>query len=274
MNEVGNRNVVLYILGSMSLLGILGIYLATSQDQAFSELIRNPFLGGRNLDITAVPTEEVVITDVSPSPTVIIETTEQAQEEGTIVNFNTNQGTFKVTLFDKSAPNTVANFKKLVDSDYYTGVSFHRYIPNLLLQGGSRNTLNDNPDDDSTGGPGYTINHEINWESLGLSEETKKSLSDNGYLSDEGVKSKNLEPYVIAMASNGPNTAGSQFFIVLPGASTGQLEEMEGRYTVFGMVTSGKKVIDELSEMTINLDDLENPRPSKNIVIKKLSIEN
>ncbi len=122
----------------------------------------------------------------------------------------TNKGDISLALFPEFAPITVANFAKLLKSDFYKGLTFHRYVPNFVIQGGD-------PNGDGTGGPGWTI----------------KDEHDNGLTHIEGA---------IAMArTQRPNSAGSQFYITL--APTHQLD---GQYTVFGKVKEGMDVVKQL----------------------------
>ena len=121
----------------------------------------------------------------------------------------TNKGVFELELFDADAPKTVANFVKLSKDGFYDGVIFHRVIPDFMIQGGD-------PTGTGMGGPGYQFEDEAN---------------DHGV--DRGV---------IAMANSGPNTNGSQFFIV----TASSCPWLNGLHTVFGRVSSGMDVIDEI----------------------------
>ena len=123
-------------------------------------------------------------------------------KNGTI---ETDKGTIKLILFDEDAPNTVANFEKLARKGFYDGLTFHRVIPNFMIQGGC-------PRGDGTGGPGYTIKCEIN-------------------------KNKHLEG-TLSMAHAGKDTGGSQFFICHSAQP-----HLDGIHTVFGRVTEGMNVV-------------------------------
>ncbi|MDQ6843854.1 MAG: peptidylprolyl isomerase [Bacteroidota bacterium] len=124
----------------------------------------------------------------------------------------TKKGTLKFELFDDDAPGTVANFKKLISEGYYNGLTFHRVIPNFMVQGGC-------PNGTGTGGPGYTINC-----------ETKGSKQQH----DRGVMS---------MAHRGLNTGGSQFFICHNRPNT---KHLDGVHTCFGKVTEGLEILDTI----------------------------
>ncbi|HEY0777762.1 MAG TPA: peptidylprolyl isomerase [Gemmatirosa sp.] len=132
--------------------------------------------------------------------------------------FETNKGTIVAELYDKEAPKTVANFEKLANEHYYDGVKFHRVIPEFVIQGGDP-LSRDLPAGDrriGTGGPGYTIPDE---------------LKGNPHKHEEGA---------LSMAHAGPNTGGSQFFIVL---STPNTRHLNGVHTVFGKVVEGMDVV-------------------------------
>ena len=120
----------------------------------------------------------------------------------------TDHGTMVIELFEKDAPNTVANFEKLASQNYYDGLTFHRVIPNFMVQGGC-------PTGTGTGGPGYKIDCEIN---------------DNKH-----------ERGSLSMAHAGPNTGGSQFFIC-----HAPQPHLDGVHTVFGKVIEGVEVVDKI----------------------------
>jgi cyclophilin family peptidyl-prolyl cis-trans isomerase len=134
---------------------------------------------------------------------------------------HTSHGAIELELFDDDAPKTVANFVKLARDGFYDGVVFHRVIPDFMIQGGD-------PTGTGTGGPGYQFEDEFN-----------------------------EHPVVrgaLAMANAGPNTNGSQFFIV----TTEAAPWLDGKHTVFGRVTSGMDVVDAISE--VERDARDKPR--------------
>ncbi|MEM6804331.1 MAG: peptidylprolyl isomerase [Bacteroidota bacterium] len=124
----------------------------------------------------------------------------------------TDKGTMKVEFYDADAPNTVANFIKLSKSGYYDGLTFHRVIPDFVIQGGC-------PEGSGRGGPGYTIDCELD--------------GDNQY-HDKGV---------LSMAHAGRNTGGSQFFICHNRQNT---QHLDRNHTCFGKVVEGLEVIDTI----------------------------
>ena len=125
---------------------------------------------------------------------------------------HTSKGIMKVELFEKDAPNTVKNFVDLINKGFYDGLTFHRVIPNFVIQGGC-------PNGSGAGGPGYKIDCELD--------------GDNQY-HDRGV---------LSMAHAGRNTGGSQFFICHSRDNTAHLD---GNHTCFGRVTEGLEVIDAI----------------------------
>ena len=143
----------------------------------------------------------------------------------------TSKGTLELDLFDDDAPKTVENFKKLAGDGYYDGLVFHRVIPDFMIQGGC-------PRGDGTGGPGYSFEDEFNDNPVA-----------RGYL---------------AMANSGPNTNGSQFFVVTIGAAPW----LDGKHTVFGRVTAGQDVADAISLVERDGRD----RPLEPVVIESVTI--
>ena len=135
--------------------------------------------------------------------------------------FDTNKGTIVAELYDAEAPKTVANFEKLANDGFYDGVKFHRVIPEFVIQGGDPYTKGGEHAKGpvGTGGPGYTIPDE---------------LVGNPHKHEEGA---------LSMAHAGPNTGGSQFFIVLSERNT---RHLNGVHTVFGKVVEGLDVVKKI----------------------------
>jgi cyclophilin family peptidyl-prolyl cis-trans isomerase len=138
----------------------------------------------------------------------------------------TNHGEITFELFDEDAPKTVENFRKLARDGFYDGLSFHRIISNFMIQGGC-------PEGTGTGGPGYTFEDEFNQHKI--------------------VRG------ALAMANAGPNTNGSQFFIV----TVDQAPWLDGKHTVFGKVTNGMDVVDKLESLPT--DGRDRPRDDARI---------
>jgi len=144
---------------------------------------------------------------------------------------HTNHGAIAIELFDDDAPKTVANFLKLAGDGFYDGVIFHRVIPDFMIQGGD-------PTGTGSGGPGYQFEDEFN---------------DNKVVRG-----------ALAMANAGPNTNGSQFFVVTTGAASW----LDGKHTVFGRVTDGMDVVDAISALETDARD----RPRSDVVIERVEL--
>ncbi|MGZ6641983.1 MAG: peptidylprolyl isomerase [Solirubrobacteraceae bacterium] len=142
----------------------------------------------------------------------------------------TSEGPITIELFDEDAPKTVGNFKQLAGQGFYDGLIFHRIIPDFMIQGGC-------PQGTGTGGPGYTFEDEFN---------------------DHKVVRGAL-----AMANAGPNTNGSQFFIV----TAQDCPWLDGKHTVFGQVTGGMDVFDRIGAAKTDARD----KPVEPITIESLT---
>lgn len=155
-------------------------------------------------------------------------------------------GTIKIELYPKYAPNTVANFVNLVESGFYNDNTFHRLVPGFVLQGGD-------PDGDGTGGPGYTI---------------KGEFSENGY----GKNTLKHDKGVVSMArTNMPNSAGSQFFIILDDTKTIHAS-LDNKYAAFGKVIEGMNIIENI-EKNATVKDNQTGKLKKNITIKNATVD-
>jgi cyclophilin family peptidyl-prolyl cis-trans isomerase len=143
----------------------------------------------------------------------------------------TNAGPISIEFFDQDAPKTVENFRKLAADGFYDSLIFHRVIPDFMIQGGC-------PQGTGTGGPGYTFEDEINQHRI-----TRGAL---------------------AMANAGPNTNGSQFFIV----TTEEAPWLDGKHTVFGRVTDGMDTVDAIERTETGPDD----KPTEPQVIERVEL--
>src|SRR5919206_392206 len=147
------------------------------------------------------------------------------------MTMTTNHGDVVLDLFDEDAPETVANFRRLAEDGFYDGIIFHRVIKDFMIQGGC-------PQGTGTGGPGYTFKDEIN--------------------------AHKIVRGALAMANAGPNTNGSQFFIL----TTDAAPWLDGKHTVFGRVTSGMEVVDALESVDTDARD----RPRDDVVIERVTV--
>jgi peptidyl-prolyl cis-trans isomerase B (cyclophilin B) len=149
----------------------------------------------------------------------------------TSVTLHTSEGPIVLELYDEDAPKTVENFTKLARDKFYDGVIFHRVIPDFMIQGGD-------PTGTGSGGPGYQFEDEFN--------------------------DHKIERGALAMANAGPNTNGSQFFVV----TTEAAPWLDGKHTVFGRVTEGMDVVDRISELPRDGRD----RPTEDVTIERVEL--
>jgi peptidyl-prolyl cis-trans isomerase B (cyclophilin B) len=144
---------------------------------------------------------------------------------------HTNHGPVEIELFDEDAPKTVENFRKLSADGFYDGLTFHRVIPDFMIQGGD-------PEGTGTGGPGYTFEDEFNQHKV--------------------VRG------ALAMANAGPNTNGSQFFLV----TVAEAPWLDGKHTVFGQVTGGMEAVDAIESLPTDARD----KPTEPAVIERIEL--
>lgn len=167
------------------------------------------------------------------------ETVEPASQEIMVV-MKTNLGDIKLELFSDDAPNTVDNFVRLSESGFYDGVKFHRVIKDFMIQTGDPNSKDDDWSNDGSGGPGYTFADEIN--------------------------SHKIVRGTLVMANAGPNTNGSQFFILTAEAASW----LDGKHTVFGQVVEGMDVVSAIEN--VETDKSRNDHPVEDVVIESIEI--
>ncbi len=157
--------------------------------------------------------------------------------KNTIIQIETARGNIKLELYDQDAPKTVKNFIDLINKGFFNGLTFHRVVPGFVIQGGD-------PKGDGTGGPGYAFEDEINPWSLGLTEEMIQSLQSQGYTYTHNLTSHKMVAGALAMANSGPNSNGSQFFIV----TEQDQPHLDGKHTVFGHVIEGMDVVRQIQQ--------------------------
>ena len=145
---------------------------------------------------------------------------------------HTNHGPISVEFFDDDAPKTVENFRTLAADGFYDGLTFHRIIPDFMIQGGC-------PEGTGTGGPGYTFEDEFNQHKV--------------------VRG------ALAMANSGPNTNGSQFFLM----TTQAAPWLDGKHTVFGQVTSGMEAVDAIEGLPTGPGD----KPKEDAMIERVELD-
>jgi peptidyl-prolyl cis-trans isomerase B (cyclophilin B) len=149
----------------------------------------------------------------------------------TTATFHTSEGTVEIELFPEDAPQAVGNFTRLAGEGFYDGLVFHRVIPDFMIQGGC-------PRGDGTGGPGYLFEDEPN--------------------------EHRIVRGALAMANAGPNTNGSQFFIV----TADECSWLDGKHTVFGRVVEGQDIVDRISHVDRDGRD----RPTTPVTIDRVEI--
>jgi cyclophilin family peptidyl-prolyl cis-trans isomerase len=150
----------------------------------------------------------------------------------THVTLHTTHGAIALELFEEDAPRTVANFVSLAGDGFYDGLSFHRVIPEFMIQGGC-------PRGDGTGGPGYEFEDEPN--------------------------EHRVVRGALAMANHGPDTNGSQFFIV----TAESCPWLDGKHTVFGRVSEGMDTVEAISALSRDARD----RPAKPVAIERVELK-
>jgi len=186
--------------------------------------------------VTASPTPVATLSSDSPvnqtSPVINNNSTKNAMHNVTI---ETNKGTIVIETYDADAPKTANNFVTLAEKGFYNGIIFHRVIKGFMIQGGD-------PTGTGTGGPGYKFEDELNPTTASYKAGYKRG--------------------VVAMANSGPNTNGSQFFIMH------QDYPLPNSYSIFGKVIKGMEIVDAIANTQTNEDD----RPLQDVVMKKVVV--
>jgi len=164
---------------------------------------------------------------------------EAVQEEVAVLH--TNLGDIVLKFHPETAPKHVENFKKLARSGFYDGTKFHRVIPGFMIQGGDPNSKSDERHRHGTGGPGYQVNAEFN-------------------------ATKHVRGILSAARSSDPNSAGSQFFIMVASAPS-----LDRQYSAYGEVIEGMDIVDKI--VNLPKDGRDNPLPGNPAVIESAVIE-
>ena len=182
----------------------------------------------------STPTAQQPVTPTTPPPT---DTKKTMQD---VAVLDTNLGEIDIAFYPDKAPGHVKNFIDLAKKGFYDGTKFHRVIPGFMIQGGDPNSKGDDRSSYGMGGPGYTIKAEFN---------------DISHVRG-----------IVSMArSSDPNSAGSQFFIVVADSKF-----LDGQYTVFGHVIKGMDVADKI--VNLPRDNRDNPLPQNPAIIKSVKI--
>lgn len=165
-----------------------------------------------------------------------VDQVEKAEKSDDIVVIETDFGIIEFGLFHDAAPLNVENIVKLVKRDFYNGTTFHRVVPDFVIQGGDPLTKDKNPANDGTGGPGY-------------------------YIKDEYSKDVKHLKGTVALAKAAENQNGSQFYICLK-----KLPFLDGKYTIIGQVIKGMDVVEKIAKVKTGKGD----RPIENVTMKKV----
>ncbi len=170
---------------------------------------------------------------VTPAEEEVVNTN---NKKSNMITIETNHGKIVIETYNSDAPNTVNNFITLANKGYYNGLTFHRVIKGFMIQGGD-------PNGNGTGGPGYQFADELNPSTTSYKAGYKQG--------------------VVAMANAGPNTNGSQFFIMH------QDYPLPNNYTIFGKVVSGQEVVDKIANVQVGAND----KPVTPVIMKTVSVE-
>jgi cyclophilin family peptidyl-prolyl cis-trans isomerase len=236
------QNYMLYIIGALLVLAIgyfiYSVTVPTTTSQQTQQTTDN-FAPSKGQDVSETNAGDVNNTQNATSS----QTTNTSMKDTYKVTMETNKGTIVLELNHKIAPKTVENFVKLSNSGFYDGLKFHRVIKDFMIQGGDPLTKDDSKMNMwGTGGPGYKFEDEI----------TDAATYRNGY-----------KRGILAMANSGPNTNGSQFFIMHKDVP------LPPNYTIFGKVLSGLETVDAIATVQTGAND----RPVDAVVIKKVTVQ-
>jgi cyclophilin family peptidyl-prolyl cis-trans isomerase len=200
---------------------------------------------------TPAPIEEQSALNLQPNPNLtnqepapLEEQKEQQKNMSNLVTIKTSMGEIEIETYDSDAPKTAKNFKDLAQKGYYDGLIFHRVIKGFMIQGGDPLCgATQDKGQCGTGGPGYQFEDELNSATASYKTGYKKG--------------------VVAMANSGPNTNGSQFFIMH--ADYG----LPNNYTIFGKVVKGQDVVDKIANTKVGAGD----RPTTAVVMEKVTVK-
>lgn len=238
---------VLYIVGSLVIVGLLawgGWYVFAVHTIVLPiNTEANHYLQEQSITNEAIATTTVSDNSTSTRTTTPVITnatstknTLTSKQTKHMITLDTNYGTIVIDTYDSDAPKTVANFVTLANKGFYNGLMFHRVIPGFMIQGGD-------PSGNGTGGPGYQFADELNPDTASFKAGYKKG--------------------VVAMANAGPNTNGSQFFIMAADYP------LPNSYTIFGHVVSGQNVVDEIEKVKTGAGD----KPLTPVIMKKVIVK-
>lgn len=222
------------VIAALAILGIVGfVFSREKPEEAKAPDVFAPILSQESTQqVKPDPSQPVAKKNSGNSQSL----TNSVHNAMHIVTLQTNFGEIQFETYDADAPKASQNFITLAEKGFYNNLTFHRVIPGFMIQGGD-------PKGDGTGGPGYTFEDELN-----PNTESYK----NGY-----------KKGVVAMANAGPNTSGSQFFIMLADYP------LPNNYTIFGRVIKGQDVVDAIGRVSTGAQD----RPQKPVIMKTVSVQ-
>lgn len=227
----------LIIGGAVAVVAIIGYLIYSTPAPNQNEFNQN------NYQEVASTTENVSTTTAATSTATTTKTTNKKMSATYKVKMETNKGNIELELNTNIAPKTVENFLKLTNEGFYNGIKFHRVIKDFMIQAGDPQTKDDNLVNAwGTGGPGYKFADEI----------TDPATYQAGY-----------KRGILAMANSGPNTNGSQFFIMHKDVA------LPPNYTIFGRVISGIETVDTIANVKTTGPD----RPVEAVVINKITVQ-
>ncbi len=225
------RNIILscIVVGVAFAAGYYFLY-GKKSGEGFS-LTKNDMYYGKDTVATSTQNPAPAVATTSTATT-----TANTNKKSHMITIDTNYGKIVIETYDADAPNTVGNFITLAGKGFYNGLTFHRVIPGFMIQGGD-------PNGNGTGGPGYKFNDELNPATPSYKAGYKKG--------------------VVAMANSGPNTNGSQFFIMTADYP------LPNSYTIFGKVVTGQEVVDKIANVPTGAND----KPVSPVTMKTVSVE-
>jgi len=226
-STIGMKNIILALVVVVALV-VAGYYLVGNSPSNSANVLNTATTTDQTASSTSNIATSTSVSQASSTPT--------QNKTSHMVTINTNYGTIVFETYDADAPNTVKNFITLAQKGFYNNLTFHRVIPGFMIQGGD-------PNGNGTGGPGYQFADELNPKTPSYQAGYKKG--------------------VVAMANAGPNTNGSQFFIMTADYA------LPNNYTIFGHVVSGQDVVDKIASVKRDSNDKPiTPVVMKTVVVK------
>lgn len=237
------KKIWLFVLLPLLILGVVAGGLAIADSQLWHVVFKPDTRAAKKIGNHKYATEPKMFID---------------QNIDYVAKFETTMGNFEIQLLPKNAPETVNNFVFLAQEKFYDGLIFHRVIKDFMIQGGD-------PLGTGAGDPGYKFKDEISAKALKLSKEVVAANVKKGYVYNDNLTTIKLTQGVIAMANSGPNTNGSQFFIVTAKSTPW----LDGLHTPFGKVISGLDVVLKIQDVET---DAQTNKPKTDVKINKLTI--